>query len=141
MRKTLCATALVALALLGAGCKKASPIVGKWTGAMQGAAAASGASATYEFKDDKTMSIVTQQGPANLTISGTYALDGENLTINFKDVTASGVPKEAAAYVDLMKKGLVAKPINAKLKVVSDDSLSLSGEGGKNSTTLTRVKA
>ena len=140
----VCATALVSIALLGAGCKKGDPIVGKWTGAMAGKALPPGVSATYEFKPDKAMAVVAQQGPITMTMTGVYALEGENLTITFKDVQTTGVPQEQAGLVDSLlapiKKQLTAKPIQAKMKVVSDDEISLSAEGGKESTTLTRIK-
>ncbi len=139
MRNTLCATALLTIALLGAGCKKASPLVGKWTGPVS--ANAAGGTATYEFKPEGGFSLATQQGPATITMTGDYKLDGENVTITMKDVQATGLPEQAKAFLPMIKKSATAKPLKAKLKVVSNDEVSLEGiEGGKGAATLTRVK-
>lgn len=141
MRNTLCAVALLSIAFVGAGCKKGPSLVGKWTGAVQGPAAASGATATYEFKDGGGFVLTTGQGQASVSISGDYTQDKENLTVNMKDIKLTGIPKQFEAMAKSQFKTMTSKPLKAKVTFVTDDSISFLAEGSKTAaTTLTRVK-
>lgn len=135
----LCATALLSMALLGAGCKKGPTLVGKWNGTVSSPTGQS-ATATYEFKPEGGFTQVIPQGPATMTITGDYRIEKDDLTIDLKDVQTQGVPKQYEATVKNVFKAMIAKPLKAKVKFVSDDEVSLSTDGKKGGATLKRVK-
>jgi hypothetical protein len=133
MRNTLCATALVAIALLGAGCKKEPSLVGKWTGTMQNQ------QAEFEFKADNTMTISSKQGPASVVFNGDYKAEGEKVTMTLKDVKMQGVPPAMESMAKNALKPMLNKPETNTVKFASDDSVSITGTGNK-TISLTRVK-
>ena len=135
MRTLLCAAALFSIALLGAGCKKASPLVGKWDASIQGPMGP--ANVGFEFTDANAFTMTL--GPVN--VKGDYKIEGEKLTLTVKDFEGQGVTaanKEAAK-----KAGGMDKPMDMTVKFVSDDEISLSGGAGMpgGGTTFKRVKS
>lgn len=135
MRNLLCAATLIVLALVG--CKKASPLVGKWN-TQVGAG-----SLDFEFKPEGTFTIGTKFGQMAMTEKGEYKLDGESLTLTPKDVEAPGLP--AAVLAKAKQDPSFGKAQEIKVKFTSDDEISLSGlpkAGGVagQSVTLKRVK-
>ena len=143
MRNMLCAAALLSIALVGAGCKKASPIVGKWTGGL------GTQTGTFEFKPDNTMSISAKNMGMEMVFSGDYKLEGENLSITMKDVDIKGGDPKTTDMIKKLMKGQTGKEEKSTVKFVSDDEMSMtsSNAGGltKSATTppaitLKRVK-
>ena len=136
MRIPPLALALLALVLLGAGCKKASPLLGKWN------ASAGGGTVDLEFKPDGTFASTVKAGASGLTSSGDYALTGERLRMTTKDVQAPGLSPDLLAK--LKADPTFGKPQEVAAKFASDDELSLSGFPGTGSSagavTLKRVK-
>lgn len=138
MRNTLCATALVALALLGAGCKKASPIVGKWN------ATESAGTVEMEFKPDNTFTLSSKAAQFGVTAKGDYKLDGEKLSLTTKDIDAPGLPP--ALLAKAKQSPDFSKPKDVTVKFTGDDEVSMSGlqangaPGQEHALTLKRVK-
>lgn len=139
MRKTLGALVLVSVTLAGTGCKKASPLVGKWN-VTQGQA-----STEVEFKPESAFTMAIKLGTIEFDLSGDYKLDGENLTLTLKDVN---VPKLSATQQAQAKATFASQMGRAQTmtaKFPTDDQLVLTSTGnglgmlGK-SNTLTRVK-
>ncbi|GEM_PF-4297579 len=121
MRKTLCATALVTVALLGAGCKKGPDIVGKWN-------APSAANVEFDFKADKTFTMGLKLGTISINTKGDYALEGDTLTLTVKDIDAPGAPPQAVAAAK--QNPNFGKPQTLKIKFASDDEISLTPPSG-----------
>lgn len=137
MRTLFCAAALLPIALLGAGCKSGPSLVGKWTGTMKGQ------TGTFDFTTDNKMSFGIKQGPADVTITGDYKVEGDTVTITMKDIDLKGLPPATADMVKKMAKqqmsGVLNKPEKNKIAFTSDDQVTLSGSKGE-AITLSRVK-
>ncbi len=138
MRTLLCATALLSIALVGAGCKKGNSLEGKWT------AQAGAVPIDFEFKADNTFTLGAKVMQYTLTQTGDYKLDGGKLTMTPKDINVVGLPAAALAQIKAQSKLGTSKTVD--IKFVSDDEASLSGAptpgGGDNqSVTLKRVKS
>jgi hypothetical protein len=134
----LYATALFSLALISTGCKKASPLVGKWSTSLNGA------TVNLNFKDDNTFAAEAKFGPNSMSQTGDYTIDGEKLSMTTKDFVAPNLPPELIAKAKSDPSFGKAQAINVKF--VSDDEISLNGlPGGAASAnhpiTLQRVKA
>lgn len=118
MRNPLGALALLAITVLAAGCKKADPIVGKWS------ASANGGSLNFEFKPDSTFTMAAQGGAMSLTFKGDYKLAGDTLSLTVKDV-------EPPSWKGLMEKDPnFGKPTDMKATFASDDELSIGPANG-----------
>ena len=125
--------ALSALAL--AGCGHKDTIVGKWQGTVTQANGTM--NSTYEFTPDGKETINGQANAGgtavNISASGTYAVDGTNLTQTLTTMTLSSpmgnrtMPIPASAHP--------ASPFT-----LDGDHLTLSDPSGKQPLTLTRVK-
>ena len=139
MRKTLGALALVCIALLGAGCKKASPLVGKWS-------TSSGVtSLELEFKPENAYTMAIKVGGREFDLIGDYKLEGDSLTITPKDVNLPGLSAAQLAVAKTQVAGEMGKPTALVAKFPTDDQLSLTSSGASKgiigkSTLLTRVK-
>lgn len=136
MRTVSCATALLSIILVGAGCKSGPSLVGKWTGA-----AGRAGNIDYDFKEDKTFAMTV----LGATVKGDYKLDGETLTITAKDLDIPGLDPKMAAQLKNNPQSGINKPQTLKLKFVSNDEVSLTGSNpampsSSGSTTLKRVK-
>ena len=132
----LCATALVSIALIGAGCKKGPDIVGKWN------AQAGGGSADFEFKSDNTFTLSAKVAQFQLTQKGDYKLDDKKLVLTTKDIEAPGLP---ASAIEMAKKSpKFSQPQSIDIKFDTDDQITLSGfpgaPAGSKPLTLTRSK-
>ena len=138
MRKTLCALALVSLALFGAGCNKGPSLVGKWS------APAGAGTVDFEFKGDDTFTMGTKMGQMGMTAKGAYKLTGDKLSLTIKDLDMPGLPPAVLAQAKSSPE--FSKPQEVAVKFVSDDELSMSGvpgAGGKGAgqaITLKRAK-
>lgn len=138
MRTLLCATALVSLALLGAGCKKGPSLEGKWNGTV------GQATVDAEFNADKSFSFAMKAGALNITQKGEYKLDADKLTLTSKDIVMPGL---SPALLEQAKKSPeFSKPKVVDIKFASDDEFSLSnfpgtsGAGATQGITFKRVK-
>lgn len=120
----LCATALVGVALVGAGCKKSSPIVGKWNATQQGG------TLDFEFKPDDTFTIAIKAGIINMTAKGDYKLNGDTLTLTMKDLDMPGLSPDMIAKAKSMPGSNFGKPQDLKVQFPSADELTLSGGSG-----------
>lgn len=123
--------ALVLLALAPAGCGHKATLVGKWQGTITQPNGAM--NSTYEFTPDGKETINSQANAGGMTmnvgVSGTYTVNGSNLTQNFTTMTmgARTMP-------------LPAHPAQPGPFTLDGDHLTLPNPSGKQSLTLTRVK-
>lgn len=116
------------LALLLAGCSK-SPIVGTWEGSDPNMGSAS---ATFTFNSDKTYSTSLNMQDMELTVKGTYTLEGDNLTLQPVSLDATG------GFADMAKQAFEKdgkKPMTGTV-AFKDDTLTLTTNG--QSTALKR---
>jgi hypothetical protein len=138
MRTLLCATALLSIAFVSAGCKKGNSLEGKWN------AQAGTIPIDFEFKADNTFTLGAKVMQYTLSQTGDYKLDGEKLTMTPKDINVSGLPAAALTTIKSQAKLGTAKTVD--IKFVSEDEVTLSGAptpGGSDNqaVTLKRVKA
>lgn len=125
----LLASALLGLAL--AGCAHKDTIVGKWQGTITQPNGTM--NSTYEFTPDGKETINGQASSAGMTmnigVSGTYTVNGANLTQTLTTMTLGTrtVP-------------MPAHPSNPAPFTLDGDHLTLTDPSGKQTMTLTRVK-
>ncbi len=133
MRKSLGALALVTLATLGAGCKKDSPLVGKWT------AQAGTGTVAWEFKPDGTATMAAKNGPIEVTATESYKIEGEKVTLTVKGVDVKGGKAEQAAFIKSFAQAQVGKDQVDTVKFPSDEQAAITDAKGR-TITLNRVK-
>lgn len=123
---------LAAMLVMLAGCGGPS-LVGKWDSAV---AVQGGGKAVTEFKADNTFSMNLQSPmlPAAITVSGTYKVEGNKLTINSNDVTAPGVAPALMAMI----KANAKQSDTSTFKFADNDTVEMTGSKG--ATTMKRIK-
>jgi len=123
--------ALSLLALAPAGCGHRDTIVGKWQGTVTQPRGTM--NSTFEFTQDGKETINTSVSAMGrmlpISISGTYTVDGANLTQTLTTMTVSGQSRPVPAYA--VKPGAFT---------LDGDHLTLKDPSNKQSYTLTRVK-
>lgn len=152
--KKILSLSLVAAVLVGCG-GGSKTLVGSWTpsGANMDTMPA-GSTATMSFQDT-TFSLTVKsdtQGPtgkmkSEMAFSGDYKINGEQITMTFKDIKAK-VDNPAAqsmfdAAMKAQKESLLAnmnKTNSGTLVWEGSDKVSIKSGDGKNSLNLTRTK-
>lgn len=136
MRRACLAILLATVAFVLTGCRSGPSLVGRWQGSFKSIPA------VFEFRRDNTFSAHADASglgvKAKATIDGTYAIDGEKLTITFTKVETHDVPAPVKALVESSFAKDKGTPHTGTISFTSQDEVKVSGEGLD--TTLTRIK-
>lgn len=131
LRRPVPLLALALLALAPAGCGHKATLVGKWQGTVTQPNGTM--NSTFEFTPDGKETISGQANAGGMTMnivaSGTYTVDGANLTQTLTTMTLGARTMPIPAHP--------SKPTPFTL---DGDHLTLTDPSGKQPMTLTRVK-
>lgn len=107
-----------------AGCSQEPSIVGKWTGNLPNEPAV-----TLEFKDDKTVTLTSKQGPYGASLSGKYELDNKNLTYTFSKGSLTGFDPALRPQEDSVINQKLNKPFKLAYHFNKANEIALTFDG------------
>ena len=127
MRNRLVVALCVAMICMLVGCKKSNDLVGTWVGSMQGA------TLETEMKPDGKYSSTVSVSAAGQNLvfkySGTYKIDGKNLTSTVDDIDVSQIPQAMQAMMKQQLQSQAQQNMTGTFEMPDKDTLKITSQG------------